>query len=88
MQQLFETAHKEQSVFVQERVCVCVFTYSWYIASVWFQALGLLLLYMKPIVDTKYLQYLSWFATKAGLPALCVAALCSVCLGMVCAHAA
>lgn len=38
-------------------MCVCVFTYSWYIASVWFQALGLLLLYMEPIVDTKYLQY-------------------------------
>ena len=57
MQQLFETAREEQSVFVQERVCVCVVTYSWYIASVGFQAVGLLLLYMKPIVDTKYLQY-------------------------------
>ena len=38
-------------------VCMCVFTYSRHIASVWFQALGLLLLYMKPIVDTKYFQW-------------------------------
>lgn len=81
MQQLFETAHEEQSVFVQERVCVCVFTYSWYIASVWFQALGLLLPYMKPIVDTKYLQYYIYLGLRLKLDCLLyVLRLCALCV--------